>query len=184
MVHVIWTGRHILKLASNSEMFTCFFCFLLDRTATFSLKSYHLFYILKVPKTKFHNKIKETQQQNDLIFSTNFNIQHFVQMTWRSMQKSIKNTFCDEGAIPEIRFVCKIFLFISIIFLFITICIRIWFCNIFIGFIIIASYIVGFMLQLSVTMMSWVQVWVDLRLFTSQFSDKVLLDTWKLRERE
>ena len=30
-----------------------------------------------------------------------------------------------------------------------------------------------FLLQLSVTMMSWVQVWLDLRLFT----DKVLLDT-------
>ena len=28
------------------------------------------------------------------------------------------------------------------------------------------------MLQLSVTMMSWVRVWVDLRLFTTQFFDK------------
>ena len=28
-------------------------------------------------------------------------------------------------------------------------------------------------------MMSWVRVWVDLDLFTTHFSDKVLLDTWK-----
>ena len=28
-------------------------------------------------------------------------------------------------------------------------------------------------------MMSWVRRWVDLGLFTTQFSDKVLLDTWK-----
>ena len=34
-------------------------------------------------------------------------------------------------------------------------------------------------LQLSVTMMSWVRVWVDLRFFTTQFFDKVLLDTWR-----
>ena len=40
------------------------------------------------------------------------------------------------------------------------------------------------MLQLSVTMMSWIRVWVDLRLFTAQFSDQMLLDTWKLREWE
>ena len=40
------------------------------------------------------------------------------------------------------------------------------------------------LLQLSVAMMSWDRVWVDLRLFTTQFSDKVLLETWKLREWE
>ena len=38
------------------------------------------------------------------------------------------------------------------------------------------------MLQLSVTRMSWVRVWLDLRLFTTQFFDKVLLDTCKFRE--
>ena len=27
--------------------------------------------------------------------------------------------------------------------------------------------------------LSWVRVWVDLTLFTTQFFDKVLLDTWK-----
>ena len=37
-----------------------------------------------------------------------------------------------------------------------------------------------FKLQLSVTMMSWVWVWFDLRLFTNQFFDKMLLDSWKL----
>ena len=31
-------------------------------------------------------------------------------------------------------------------------------------------------------MMSWVQRWVDLDLFTTQISDKVLLDTKKLIE--
>ena len=46
------------------------------------------------------------------------------------------------------------------------------------------TFTLASMLQLSVTMMSWVQVWVDLRLFTTQFSDKVLLDIWKLKERE
>ena len=46
------------------------------------------------------------------------------------------------------------------------------------------TFTLASMLQLSVTMMSWVQVWVDLRLFTTQFSDKVLLDTWKLKEWE
>ena len=33
-------------------------------------------------------------------------------------------------------------------------------------------------------MMSWVQQWVDLDLFTTQISDKVLLDAWKLIECE
>ena len=32
--------------------------------------------------------------------------------------------------------------------------------------------------QISVTLMSWDGWWVDLGLFTTQFSDKVLLDTW------
>ena len=40
----------------------------------------------------------------------------------------------------------------------------------------------GLMLLLSAAMMSWARVWVDLDLFTTQFSDKVLLDTWKLIE--
>ena len=42
----------------------------------------------------------------------------------------------------------------------------------------------GLMLLLSAAMMSWARVWVDLDLFTTQFSDKVLLDTWKLIECE
>ena len=37
-------------------------------------------------------------------------------------------------------------------------------------------------LLLSEHLMSWVGQWVDLDLFTTQFSDKVLLDTWKLIE--
>ena len=40
------------------------------------------------------------------------------------------------------------------------------------------------MCLISAPMMSWVRVWVDLILFTTQFFDKVLLDTWKLRECE
>ena len=32
--------------------------------------------------------------------------------------------------------------------------------------------LLALVLQLSVTMMSWVRVWLDLRLFTTQFSDK------------
>ena len=40
------------------------------------------------------------------------------------------------------------------------------------------------MLLLSVHLMSWVHWWLDLDLFTTQFSDKVLLDTWKLVECE
>ena len=37
----------------------------------------------------------------------------------------------------------------------------------------------GLMLLLSAAMMSWARVWVDLDLFTTQFSDKMLRDTWK-----
>ena len=48
-----------------------------------------------------------------------------------------------------------------------------WWCTFFINN---CSY------HVSATMMSWVRVWVDL--FTTQFSDKVLLDTWKLIECE
>ena len=33
-------------------------------------------------------------------------------------------------------------------------------------------------------MMIWVQRWVDLDLFTTQFSDKMLRDTWKSIECE
>ena len=40
------------------------------------------------------------------------------------------------------------------------------------------------LLQLSVIMTSWVRVWVDLRLFITQFFDKVLLDIWKLSKWE
>ena len=40
------------------------------------------------------------------------------------------------------------------------------------------------MCQISVTLMSWDGWWVDLDLFTTQCSDKVLLDTWKLIECE
>ena len=35
----------------------------------------------------------------------------------------------------------------------------------------------------SAWMMSRVWVWVDLDLFTAHFSDKVLLDTWNLKEK-
>ena len=38
------------------------------------------------------------------------------------------------------------------------------------------------MSQLSAAMMSWVRVWLDLRLFTAQFSDKVLPHTEKWKE--
>ena len=41
-----------------------------------------------------------------------------------------------------------------------------------------------FVFLLFSAMMSWVQVWVDLDMFTIQFSDKVLLDTWMLIECE
>ena len=40
------------------------------------------------------------------------------------------------------------------------------------------------MLLLSAAMMSWARVWVDLDLFTTQISDKLLLNTWKLKECE
>ena len=36
----------------------------------------------------------------------------------------------------------------------------------------------------SALMMSWVLVWVDMDLFTTHFSDKELLKTWKLKECE
>ena len=84
--HVIWTGRRILKLASNVEMFIYYFVYSLIKKKDESLCNFHNeitqpFLNLEGAPNVFHCNIKKPQQKNHSIFNTNFNILHNVQIT-------------------------------------------------------------------------------------------------------
>ena len=73
--HVIWTGRRILKLASNVEMFIYYFVYSLIKKKDESLCNFHNeitqpFLNLEGAPNVFHCNIKKPQQKKIIQYST------------------------------------------------------------------------------------------------------------------